>query len=272
MRGVLVLALAAGCVPKQQHLEALAEIDRMTVTVAELRSDQEVARAALAQLEAQLADLEAENDTYREAIARVPSASTPSEAAAVELLERAYEAASQGDAGAATQALDELARAHPDSRAHQAAGRLRRELGVFGRDAGEIEVTSWIQGSASVADGEVTVLVFCEIWSPHCAHEMPMLEGTLQRYRSDGLRVVGVTKLTRSVEAPQVEAFLKEHRIGYPVAVDALGRTSDRFDVLGVPAAVAIAGGAVVWRGHPSRLRSDALERWLGLSGPAEPE
>ena len=46
---------------------------------------------------------------------------------------------------------------------------------MIGREAGSLDVDKWFVGNTSFDSGEATLVVFWEIWCPHCKREMPEL-------------------------------------------------------------------------------------------------
>ena len=60
-------------------------------------------------------------------------------------------------------------------------------------------------------------VVFWEIWCPHCRREVPKLEEMSAQYKGK-MDIVGLTRLTRDKSPEEVDAFLKENKVTYPVA------------------------------------------------------
>lgn len=201
------------------------------------------------------------------AAARPPTAQPPidqeAERAAGEVLKEANGAYESGDYAKAREKIDELKKEHGTTRAAKAADRILEELNVIGRDAGEMQVEKWFQGNVSFADGKATLLVFWEVWCPHCKREVPKIEATHQQYKGRGLNVVGLTKMSRNITEEQVESFLSENGVTYPTGKEVGDAMSTTFGVRGVPAAAVVKGGKVIWRGHPARINDAMIEGWL---------
>jgi len=145
------------------------------------------------------------------------------------------------------------------------ASRLNRELSVIGKDApSDWGIDEWYQGESDVdlASDKTTLVVFWEIWCPHCKREVPKLQQLYTDLKGDGLQIVGLTKLTRSSTEEGVKAFMAEKEVSYPVAKEN-GSASAWFGVSGIPAAAVVKNGKVIWRGHPARLSQDMLKGWL---------
>lgn len=203
--------------------------------------------------------------------APAPVAAPVDDEAARRLLDVARQAAAAGDVATARRALDDLARETPGSRYDRAASQLRKELALFGTPAPALSVARWLQGSATYADAPATLLVFFEVWCPHCKRELPALVARADELRAAGVTVILVTRLTRSSTEEATVAFLQENEVWFPVAVDQDGLTTTAFEVSGIPAAALVRDGVVAWRGHPARLDADLLRRTLSAPNPPPP-
>jgi len=145
------------------------------------------------------------------------------------------------------------------------AQRLSGELAVIGKKTpSNWGIESWFQGEGDVKlDGDkTTLLIFWEVWCPHCKREVPKLQKLYDELKGDGLQVVGLTKVNRSSTNERVQEFIDTEKLSYPVAKED-GSTSAYFSVRGVPAAAVVKGGEVVWRGHPAQLTEAMLKGWL---------
>jgi peroxiredoxin len=79
--------------------------------------------------------------------------------------------------------------------------------------------------------GRVVLLNFWATWCAPCREEMPALQ-TLARERPRGLTVVGVNF---KESAREVEPFVREHGLEFPMLLDAEGRVSERYQVFALP-------------------------------------
>ena len=91
---------------------------------------------------------------------------------------------------------------------------------------------------------------------------MPKLEQIYSDLKSDGLQLLGLTKINRSATEEGVISFVEENNVSYPMAKEN-GSTSTYFNVSGVPAAAVVKNGKIIWRGHPARLSETMLKGWL---------
>ncbi len=115
----------------------------------------------------------------------------------------------------------------------------------------------WLQGRA---DGRgLEVLVFWEPWCGYCRAELPKLQAMSARTR--GVEVVGLTSLSKGADEASARRVLDGAGVRFPIAV-VPESTKTRAGVNGVPHALVVRSGAVLWRGHPAGLDEAQLTRW----------
>ena len=134
------------------------------------------------------------------------------------------------------------------------------ELKIIGKQALPLIVDAWYQGETTLDARPFTILFFWEAWCPHCKRELPRAPAFLEG-RDDRLQVIALTKQTRNITDSQVRDFINEHGLRFAVAKERGDAQSQHYGVRGIPAAALLHRGAVIWRGHPSRLHDvlDAL-------------
>ncbi len=199
------------------------------------------------------------------AAARPGQADPAAEQAAAELLKAATAAAEALDVDGAKAKLAELSEKYGTTRAARAAQRLSTELDVVGKPEADLAIEQWFQGSkADVEGGKATLYVFWEVWCPHCKREVPKLTATYDKFKSQGLSMVGLTKMTRGISEDEVKSFIEEKNVNYPIAKEEGDTLSRHYGVRGIPAAAMVKDGKVVWRGHPARLTDDMIGKYLG--------
>jgi peroxiredoxin len=81
--------------------------------------------------------------------------------------------------------------------------------------------------------GRVVLLNFWATWCAPCREEMPALETLAQELGPQGLAVVGV-----NAREPReaVEAFVRAHRLSFPMLLDDDGRAGRAYQVFALPA------------------------------------
>lgn len=182
--------------------------------------------------------------------------------AAMNLLKEATEAQQKGDTTTAKAKYKEVTEKYAGTRPAAVASRQLAELNVVGKSIDKLNIEEWYQGETSLTDGKATLLVFWEVWCPHCKREVPKMQATYDKFKGDGLNLIGLTKLTRNKTPEDVKTFMTENKVKYPMAKEG-GDMSALFGVNGVPAAAAVKDGKVVWRGHPAQLTDDMIKAWL---------
>ena len=193
------------------------------------------------------------------------AADSAKETAANEVLKGVAEAMKAGDYTAAKTQLAAMEKDYGDTLAFRKAAKMKAELDVIGKDAPLTwNIEKWFQGQNDIAlDGTgTTLVVFWEVWCPHCQREVPNLQAMYEKLHPQGLKVVGLTKITKSATEQGVTDFLKEKNVTYPIAKED-GSLSEHFGVSGIPAAAVVKDGKVIWRGHPARLDEETLKQWL---------
>lgn len=118
-------------------------------------------------------------------------------------------------------------------------------------------VVRWHQEARG--DGALDVVVFFEVWCPHCRNEMPHLSAL---DAMPGVEVLALTRQSRGVTDEAVESFVEQHDLPFGVAhVDE--QLAAALNVRGIPRAVVVKDGKIVWDGHPAKLDEQTLRGWL---------
>ncbi len=190
---------------------------------------------------------------------------------AMKLMEVGTTAASAGDVATARDALGRVVAQFPGSRQAKAAERVLKELNVVGKSAPPVSPTKWLQGSLAYADAPATLVVYFEVWCPHCKREVPQMAERAEALRAKGVQVLLVTRLTKSSTEDSTLAFLAENRVAFATLVDDHSTMSDGAAVSGIPAAALVRDGVIIWRGHPARLDDTLLDRVLAAPTPTAP-
>ena len=243
MRRLTLLALAfslSACATKAEMDELTARVDALDKKVTELESRKPTAAAGAA------AAIDPEAEGKAKAI-----------------LEEVSSLVSSNQVPAAKAKLDELFKNYGSTRTAQQALRTKQELDVVGKKVTTPAMEKWFTGGASDLSLEsgTTLLVFWEVWCPHCQREAPKVQATFEKYKGK-INVVGLTKITKSATEEKVVEFIKEKGMTYPNAKET-GDASKAFAVSGIPAAAVVKNGEVVWRGHPANLTDAMLEGWI---------
>ena len=78
----------------------------------------------------------------------------------------------------------------------------------------------------------VVLLNFWATWCAPCREEMPELETLTRELGPRGLAVVGVNF---KESKRQVEAFIQEHKLTFPMLLDSEGQVAERYQVFALP-------------------------------------
>ncbi len=209
--------------------------------------------------------LEREVTALKSRPAAVPQANAQLEQEAQTALAEINRLVETGSVLEAKGKLGEFQTKYAATRAGQSAGRLVQELAVVGKESPkDWGIEKWFQGEQAInlnAKG-ATLVVFWETWCPHCRREVPKLQQVYDTYKTKGLQLVGLTKLSKSSTEQDVTSFISENKVSYPMAKEN-GQSSSYFAVSGIPAAAVVKGGQIVWRGHPGRITDEMIKGWL---------
>ena len=93
--------------------------------------------------------------------------------------------------------------------------------------------------------GQVVLLNFWATWCAPCRQETPYLEALFNERKDRGLTIVGVSMDTGDARE-QVEDFVREFGVTYPILLDPQMRGLDTYRVLGLPATFLIARDGVL--------------------------
>lgn len=250
----------AGAAPSDPEVEALRR--QVEALQAQVRSLDAQVKALAARLPPPLAP----TAPGAGATATPPSAEYEKEAQAI--IDEVVRLTDEGDADGARAKLGELRTKYPASRVAGQGTYFSNEIEVIGKDVpADWGINSWFQGEDEIdlTGQRTTIVIFWEEWCPHCRDEMPKLQALYAAHRTEGLQVLGLTKVTQSSTDGKVESYLRQNGIRFPVGKEA-GAPSAYFNVKGIPAAAILKGGKIVWRGHPIRLEDAVVSRWLAGS------
>lgn len=217
----------------------------------------------LDELAARVATLEEKAAQQKPGAPPAPAASQEDITAANALLGDAQKALQAADYDTAKAKLAELQSKFPSTPAAKSAAKLMTDLSVVGQTAAPLEVEKWYQGNTTLDQNDATVLVFWELWCPHCKREMPKMQPLAEKWQARGVQFVGLTKVTKSATEEGVAEFIQTNGIKFPMAKEKDGSLSKAYGVSGVPAAAMVKNGKVIWRGHPARLTDELIEQHL---------
>jgi thiol-disulfide isomerase/thioredoxin len=124
--------------------------------------------------------------------------------------------------------------------------------------------------------GRITLVDFWATWCAPCREQIPELEKLANDQRGRGLDVVGVTKFYgddgsaagRNAELREIEAFLRDNGMTYPILVASGKETHDAFGIRGIPTIVLIdRDGRVIDYGLGSDGSRAVIQRAVAMLG-----
>jgi peroxiredoxin len=111
--------------------------------------------------------------------------------------------------------------------------------------------------------GKVVLVNFWATWCPPCRKEMPDLEFLSHKFADQGLVVLAIS----DEEAGTVAPFIAEHKITYPILLDAGRKVNESFHVEGIPKSFIFdRSGTLVAQSIDMRTRGQFLQL-LGAAG-----
>jgi len=236
---ILGVAFLASCAPKAEVDELSARVEALEERVEEVESRPATATASAGPTAAEEAEAQTVYGQINEALAA-------------------------GDTDTAKAKVDVCLKDYGRTKTASRCIRLKQELDVVGKEVENPVLEKFFVGNGDIdLQSGTTLVVFWEVWCPHCQREVPALEATHKKYGSQGLEVVGLTKITKSATEEKVADFVAEQGVTYTIAKED-GSASQAFAVSGIPAAAVVKDGKVLWRGHPGRLSDEMLEKFLG--------
>lgn len=124
------------------------------------------------------------------------------------------------------------------------------------------------QTSLGSLRGRPVLVNFWASWCVPCRQEMPELAAAWQARRTSGLEVLAVN-LTDQERLKDVEAFVVEFALPFPVLLDKRGRVRERYGLAALPTTYFVDSLGVVRGVHAGPLSRPALEKGLALILPS---
>ncbi len=136
-----------------------------------------------------------------------------------------------------------------------------------GERAPDFNLENFAGGRTRLSDhrGEVVLLNFWATWCPPCVKEIPDFVKLYDRYRERGLVILGLS-VDRNPQSV-LPAFIKRHKINYPVLLDDGRVAGDYGGITGIPTTFLIDREGII-RGRyvgyrPKRVFEEAIKELL---------
>lgn len=119
--------------------------------------------------------------------------------------------------------------------------------------------------SLAALRGRPVLVNFWASWCGPCREEMPLIVAAYEAHRRAGLQVLAVNLRDQEEHGRDVERFVAQFQLPFPVLLDQRGRIRRRYQVAGVPTSVFVDAGGAVRVVHPGPITQEALARGLAL-------
>lgn len=139
-----------------------------------------------------------------------------------------------------------------------------------GKPAPEIDLPTLQGGQVklSALRGHPVVVTFWGTWCPPCKVEFPELVAAHRKYREAGLEIIGVNQRDQEIRTTDVEAFVKEHKVEFIVAMDQRGKSRRSYRLIGLPTTVFIDAGGIIRQVTSGPIAPSELARGLATILP----
>ncbi len=114
--------------------------------------------------------------------------------------------------------------------------------------------------------GQVVLIDFWATWCHPCCEAIPHVEELYEKYKDQGLVVIGHT----DASSKDLANFIPKNKITYIISVGA--NIGDAYGVTGIPHVFLIdPDGKIAWSGHPSGLQESTITALLKKAHPPGP-
>ena len=139
-----------------------------------------------------------------------------------------------------------------------------------GKPAPEIDLPRLQGGQVklSALRGYPVVLTFWGTWCPPCKVEFPELVAAHRKYREAGLEVIAVNQRDQEIRTADVEAFVKQYKVEFIVAMDQRGKSRRSYRLIGLPTTVFIDATGIIRQVNSGPIPRSELARGLAAILP----
>ena len=140
----------------------------------------------------------------------------------------------------------------------------------IGAPAPDIDLPALAGGRVQLSKlhGHPVVVSFWATWCPPCRAEFPELVRAHVTHSPTGLYVLGVNGRDQELRTKDVQKFVDEFHVPFPVALDERGRSRRAFQIVGLPTTIFIDSGGVVRVIHFGPISAQELDRGIAVILP----
>ena len=111
--------------------------------------------------------------------------------------------------------------------------------------------------------GQPVLINFWATWCIPCREEMPELVRAYETHKAEGLMILGLN-LTYSDSLPDVQAFVSEFDISFPILLDEDGVVTERsYQILGVPTSVFVNRDGTIERVQVGLMTGEQIDKFV---------
>ena len=142
---------------------------------------------------------------------------------------------------------------------------------AVGSRAPEIDLSKLQGGKVKLSSlrGHPVVVTFWGTWCPPCRDEFPELDALYRKHHGDGLEVLAVNQRDQELSTKDVQAFVDEFAVTFPVLLDPRGRSRRNFRLIALPTTVFIDSSGIIRDVHSGPISREQLARGVATIVPA---
>lgn len=144
------------------------------------------------------------------------------------------------------------------------------QLPRVGDRAAEIDLAALDGGRVVLSQlrGHPVVISFWGSWCPPCRDEFPELVRAFKAHGPAGLRMIGVNGRDQERRTKDVQGFVDEYAVTFPIALDVRGRARRDYGLIGLPTTVFVDSSGVVRRIHIGPIGREQLTDGIATIQP----
>lgn len=111
--------------------------------------------------------------------------------------------------------------------------------------------------------GQKVIVNLWATWCPPCRAEMPDMQEFYEQEKENGVTILAVNLIETEQRPEQVEAFLKEYGITFPVVLDQGKRISQQYQAISIPTSYVIDTAGVIQYKRIGPLTKEMMEKMI---------